>query len=57
MVNVVHTDFNESSKVYTKQQRPFDIINLYSRNNEPLRKYPKLTLEHLILEKGIDLAS
>jgi hypothetical protein len=47
---------SESSKVFEKQQRPFDIINLYSRVSEPLRMYPKLTMEHKILEKGMDIA-
>lgn len=46
---------NDTSKIFKKQQRPFDIINMYARQNEPLRKYPKLTREHLLYEQGIDV--
>ncbi len=56
-MNIVYTNTNESAKVYERQQRPFNIITLYSKPNEPLRKYPKITLEHLILERGMDIPS
>ena len=56
-VTVVYSNHQDTAKIYSRQQKPFDIINLYSKPSEPLRKYPKLTMEHLINEKGMDLAS
>jgi hypothetical protein len=52
--NVVFTR-NSTSDIFQKQQRPFNIINMYSRHAEPLRKYPKLTQEHLLYEQGMNL--
>lgn len=53
-VNVVETHFQDGAQVFRKQQKGFDIVNLYSRNVEPLRKFPKLTKEHILLERGMD---
>ncbi len=44
---------NDTSEIYKKQQKSFDIINLYSRGPDPLRVYPKLTRENIMLERGI----
>jgi hypothetical protein len=46
---------NSTSDIYIRQQRPFNIINMYSKHSEPLRKFPKLTREHLLYEQGMDL--
>ena len=46
---------NSTSDIFIKQQKPFNIINMYSKHSEPLRKFPKLTKEHLLYEQGIDL--
>jgi hypothetical protein len=54
-MNVIVGHNNDTSEVFKKQQRPFDIINMYSRHNEPLRKYPKLTREDLLYERGLDV--
>lgn len=52
--NIVFSHINDTSEVFKRQQRPFNIINFYAKNTEPLRKYPKLTKEHQMLERGID---
>jgi hypothetical protein len=52
-MNVVYSSLNDTGNVYRKQQRQFDIINLYSRPSEPLRKFPKLSQEDRLLEKGM----
>jgi hypothetical protein len=46
---------NSTSDIFQKQQKPFDIINMHSRQHEPLRRYPKLTQEHRLYEQGMDL--
>ncbi len=52
--NIFYSNYNDTSEVYKKQQRPFNIINLYAKNTQPLRKYPKLTKELEMLERGIE---
>jgi hypothetical protein len=42
-VNVFQPQLHETSKVFSKQQKPYNIVNLYSRHPEPLKKFPKLT--------------
>jgi hypothetical protein len=46
---------NDTSDIFKKQQKPFNIINLYSRDVEPLRRFPKLTKEHILYEQGMDM--
>jgi hypothetical protein len=40
--------------IYERQQKPFNIINCYPKENEgnKLRNFPKLTLEDRLLERG-----
>ena len=52
---MVSSHIKDTSDVFRRQQKQFDIINLHSRPSEPLRKFPKLTLEHLRLERGMDI--
>jgi hypothetical protein len=44
----------ERFKVYERQQKPFNIINCYPREqeNNKLRNFPKLTLEDKLIEQG-----
>lgn len=32
-VNVVFSHINDTSEIFKRQQKPFDIINLYSKNS------------------------
>ena len=40
--------------IYERQQKPFNIISFYPKQNESnnLRNFPKLTLEDKLIEKG-----
>lgn len=51
----VYLPRNDTSNIFKKQQKPFNIINLYSRDVEPLRRFPKLTKEHILYEQGMDM--
>ena len=48
-INVFRPQIHETATVYNRQQRPYDIVNLYQKPTAPLRKYHKLTQEHLLL--------
>lgn len=52
----VKPDYLDRFKVYERQQKPFDIINCYPNNGDrQLRLFPKLTLEHKLIENGRNL--
>lgn len=56
-LRMVNSHIKDTSEVFRRQQKQFDIINLYTRPSEPLRKFPKLTQEHLRLERGMDIVN
>ena len=43
-----------TSQIFARQQKPFNIISCYSKQPEPLKKFPKLHLEHGFYERGIN---
>lgn len=44
----------ERFRIYERQQKPFNIISCYPKENESnkLRNFPKLTLEDRLRERG-----
>jgi hypothetical protein len=42
----------DQTQVYSKQQKEFNIINFFPKEYKPnLKQFPKLSLEHRLLEK------
>ena len=51
--NLMRNSSMEQTQVYKRQEKEFNIINFYPKDYKPtLKAYPKLSLEHRLIETG-----